>query len=535
MVAQSVADVFVAEMAAAGIRRMYGIVGDSLNPLSDALRRSGSIEFIHVRHEESAAFAAGAEAQLSGLPVACAGSSGPGHVHLVNGLYDCQRSYAPVLALASMIPTATHGLGYFQETHPQLLFRDCSCYNEHVASPQQVPHMLRHALQSAISRRGVAVLSVPGDVLAMEAVGASQAPQYVFPEPSRPHSDSVHKLAEAINSAKSVTLYCGSGCQDAADVILELARKIKAPVAYAWRGKQWIEPENPYAVGMIGFVGFGGATYAIHQCELLLLLGTDMPFSGLYPKDVLKIQVDVRSEHLGRRTDIAMGIHADVGVLVQEVLPLVHEKSSTAHLESALQQTQTSRDTLQQAIVEGIKGEKIRPEALTDAINKYAARDAIFTIDTGLNSIWAARYLHATYERRFLGSFTHGSMGSALPMSLGAQLLHPERQVVALCGDGSMGMCMGELLTIAQYKLPVKIFLYNNGCLGFINYEMKLEGYSRFATELVNPDFARIAQTIGMTGIRVTKTEELEEAVKRAFMTEGAVFVDVCTDPERMP
>lgn len=532
---RTVAEALVDELVEAGVTRLYGLVGDSLNPVSDALRRDGRIRFIHVRHEEAAAFAAGAEAQLSGKLVACAGTSGPGHLHLINGLYDAHRSYAPVLAIASHIPGPTIGTRYFQETHPDQLFNECSYCNELISSPSQMPQVLRRAMQTAVSRRGVGVVALPGDVAAMEM--EQEPARGVVPPPpaSAAHPEDVRLLAGMINEAHKVTLYCGSGCRGARKEVMALAEKIKAPIGHAWRGKQWIEPENPYDVGMTGLIGFGGAHEAMEKCDLLVLLGTDMPYTAWYPQKPRIAQVDIRGEHLGSRTRIDLGVIGDVGETLRALLPLVNAREDGRHLDEAVARLKKSREHLDAYAGHVAEEDKPHPEHLTAAIDAHASDEAIFTVDTGLNDVWAARYITAKPERNLIGSFNHGSMACALPMSIGAQLLYPERQVIALCGDGGLTMLMGELLTLVQYRLPVKVIVYNNGALGFINLEMRTAGYPEFQTDMRNPDFARMAEVIGMSGFRIEKGGDVDAVIKTALATPGPVLVDVLTDPAALP
>lgn len=536
MTKRTVAEVLVNELAEAGIKRLYGLVGDSLNPVSDALRRDGRIRFIHVRHEETAAFAAGAEAQLSGQLTACAGTSGPGHVHLLNGLYDANRSYAPVIALASHIPGSLIGVKYFQETHPDRLFNECSHYNELVSTPKQMPKVLRLAMQTAITRRGVSVVALPGDVAAMDMHDDTIEPGLFSPPPARGAcAEELQALVEEISKAKKITLYCGSGCQGAREEVIALAEKLKAPVGYAWRGKEWIEPDNPFEVGMTGLLGFGGAHSAMASCDLLLLLGTDMPYSDWYPTHSRIVQIDIRGEQLGRRAKVNRGITGDVKETIRALLPLIEEKADRAHLDAALTKFQKAREQLGVYVRHVNPADKPHPEYVTSVISSMAADNAVFTVDTGLNDVWAARYIAAKKERRILGSFNHGSMACALPLSIGAQLLDTNRQVVALCGDGGMTMLMGELLTLVQYKLPIKVIVYNNGALGFINLEMRAAGYPEYETDMLNPNFAHMAEAIGMVGIRIERGDEVEAGLKKAFATSGPVLVDITTDPAAMP
>ncbi len=530
---KTIAQLLVDQLAAAGVKRIYGIVGDSLNPVSNVLRGDRRIEFIHVRHEEAAAFAASAEAQLSGNLTVCAGTSGPGHVHLINGLYDANRSHAPVLALASMLPTSQMGTTYFQDTHPELLFKDCSQYCEILTVPEQMPRMLQIAMQTAVSRRCVSVLGIPGDVAARSVDNLSlEHPIFKTHARELPCEEDIRTLAEQINKAARVTLFCGDGCRGAQAQLLELAKKIKAPIGHTLRGKQWVAGENPYDVGMTGLLGFGGLTQAMKESDLVLLLGTDFPYETWYPTKPRLVQIDIRGENLGRRGRVDWGIVGDVGRTLKALLPLVEEKSDGAHLDKAVGHTRSAVKKLRDYAGKCGKNEKLHPEYASMLIDKYAAKDAVFTVDTGMTTVWGARYITASRQRNIIGSFSHGSMANALPMGVGAQLLYPKRQVNVLCGDGGMTMLMGELLTLVQLNVPVKVFVYNNGALAFINLEMLAAGYGGgFQTDLKNPDFAKMAQAIGMTGIRVEKPCEADELIRCAFETPGPVLVDLVTDP----
>jgi pyruvate dehydrogenase (quinone) len=493
------------------------------------------MQWIHVRHEEVAAFAAGAEAQLSGQLVVCAGSCGPGNLHLINGLYDCQRSNVPVLAIASHIPSREIGSGYFQETHPMKIFEECSCYCELLQTPEQMPRIVQSAIQSAISLRGVGVIVVPGDVAGLPAQNdALEHPPATGMPRVLPAEEDLQRLADQLNSARSVTLYCGAGCAGAHDEVVALADKLKAPVGFAFRGKQFIEYDNPFEVGMTGLLGYGGAYGAMHECDLLLLLGTDFPYEQFMPTDLKIAQVDIRGERLGRRSRLNLGIWGDVKETINMLLPRLGAKEDTSHVDAA---TKTHLNVMERlhAYVDhpGQRG-AIRPEFLTFVLNQMAGPDAIFTVDTGTPSIWAARYLRAAANRRIIGSFTHGSMANAMPQTIGAQLTYPNRPVIALSGDGGFSMLLGDLITIMQYRLPIKVIIFNNSELDFVKLEMEEAGLMDWQTDLWNPNFARVAEAMGALGIRVEDPSEVRPAVERALTHVGPTVVDVLVDPNAL-
>lgn len=532
MVGQTISDLIVQELAEAGVRRMYGIVGDSLNPIVDAVRRHGGIEWIHVRHEEEAAFAASAEAQLSGRLTVCVGSCGPGNVHLINGLYDAQRSHAPVLAIAAHIPSHEIGTHYFQETHPDQLFRDCSLYSELVSHPKQMPRVLQIAMQTAISKRGVSVVALPGNIAALPAENPGLTHRLSLTSPTiRPIDQDVEQLAQLLNNANRVTLFCGIGAAAAHDEIIQLAKLLQAPVASSLRGKMFIDYDNPYAVGQNGFIGGKAAYDAVHQCDMLLLLGTDFPYESFLPTDVTIAQVDIAAEHLGRRCRLDFGLCGDVGETVRALLPYLHAKHDGFFLQDALQNAQATREKFDAYVHHGHKTQPIHPEYLTAALSDLAADNTIFTADTGMCTVWAARYLRPTQNRRLIGSFTHGSMANALPQAIGAQLLYPDRPVIALCGDGGFAMLLGSLLTVLQYNLPLKMLVYNNSQLDLVKMEMEVAGYPEYQTELKNPDFAKVAEAIGFTGIRIEKSTEVHTALQTALRTPGPVVINAITNP----
>jgi pyruvate dehydrogenase (quinone) len=527
---KTVADQFAETLEAAGVKRVYGIVGDSLNGLTDALRRQRKIEWVHVRHEETAAFAAGAEAHLTGSLAVCAGSCGPGNLHLINGLYDCHRNRVPVLAIAAHIPSPEIGSGYFQETHPEILFRECSHYCELVSSPEQMPRALENAMRAAVGQRGVAVIVISGDTALKEAV-AAPAPRIdsLFPGPSlvRPGDGELERLANLLNASSRVTLLCGSGCAGAHEALLALGAKLKSPMVHALRGKEHVEWDNPYDVGMTGLIGFSSGYYAMRDCDALFMLGTDFPYRQFYPEGRVRIaQLDIRPQNLGRRAPIELGLVGDVAATIEALLPRLEEKTNTAHLDDARRNYREARKGLDD-LAQGRPGRRlIHPQQVARVVSELAADDAIFTCDVGLPTVWAARYLAMNGKRRLLGSFWHGSMANAMPQALGAQAAFPGRQVISLSGDGGFTMLMGDFLTLAQLGLPVKTVVFNNGSLGFIELEQKSTGFLDTGTELKNPNFAAMAEAVGVRGIRLERPEDVEIGVAEALNHDGPVLVD---------
>jgi len=532
---RTVAEELDETLAQAGVQRIYGLVGDSLNPFTDALHRSGKVEWIHVRHEETAAFAAGAEAQLTGKLAVCAGSCGPGNLHLINGLFDAHRSMAPVLAIASHIPTSEIGSGYFQETHPDQLFQECSHYCELVTSPSQMPHVLQSAMQQAVSKRGVSVIVLPGDVAAMKATADAPGRGIVTGVPLvRPTDSDLARMADLLNRASKVTLFCGSGCAGAHDELLALADKLKAPIGYAFRGKEWVEYDNPYAVGMSGLLGWGAAYKAMHDCDALLLLGTDFPYESFMPTTPKIAQVDLRGERLGRRSKLDLGLCGDVRETIKALLPLVEQKPNRKFLDAMLEQHAATQHKLRADVDAGRTHRPIHPGYVVAMLDELAGPEAIFTADTGMCCVWAARQIGAAKGRRLLGSFVHGSMANAMPQAIGAQAANPGRQVIALSGDGGFAMLMGDVLTLGQHDLPVKIVLFNNHSLGMVQLEMEVAGMSPFGCNLKNPNFAALAQAAGLFGVRVEEPAQVRPALKQALAYPGPALVDIVTDPNAL-
>ncbi|MEU6214625.1 pyruvate dehydrogenase [Streptomyces sp. NPDC090085] len=536
MAKQNVAEQFVDILVRAGVRRMYGVVGDSLNPVVDAIRRKDGIDWIQVRHEETAAFAAGAEAQITGRLAACAGSCGPGNLHLINGLYDAQRSMAPVLALASHIPSGEIGLGYFQETHPDRLFAECSHYSELISNPAQMPRLLQTAVQHAIGRSGVSVVALPGDVAAQPAPEKTVEHALVTARPTvRPGDGEIEKLVRLVDEADRVTLFCGSGTAGAHAEVMEFAGRVKAPVGHALRGKEWIQYDNPYDVGMSGLLGYGAAYEATHECDLLILLGTDFPYNAFLPDDVKIVQVDIRPEHLGRRSQLDLAVWGDVRETLRALNARVRAKPDRRFLDRMLKKHADALEGVVRAYTRKVeKRTPIHPEYVASVLDELADEDAVFTVDTGMCNVWAARYLSPNGKRRIIGSFSHGSMANALPQAIGAQFTDRGRQVVSMSGDGGFSMLMGDFLTLVQYDLPVKVVLFNNSSLGMVELEMLVSGLPSHGTQYKNPDFAAVARAAGAYGVRVEKPKQLTGALKDAFRHPGPALVDVVTDPDAL-
>jgi pyruvate dehydrogenase (quinone) len=531
----NVADLILDVLKGANVKRVYGIPGDSLNGFTDALRRDGSILWQHVRHEEAGALAAAAEAALTGELAVCAGSCGPGSIHLINGLYDANRSRVPVLAIAAQIPGSEVGTTYFQETHPQHALSEASVYSELVSVPEQLPRVLEIAIRTAIERRGVAVVVIPGDIfLKQSPAGRKSASIQYSPRVTFPADAGLKAAAELLNSAKKVTIFGGAGVEGAHDELIAIAEKLKAPVVHALRGKEFIEYENPYDVGMTGLLGFTSGYRAIESCDVLLLLGTDFPYQQFYPSKAKIIQVDIRGENLGRRTPIDIGLVGSVKDTVKALLPLLHGQVDAGHLNSSRAHYVSARKQLDSLAADDGNKSPIHPQYVVQMVSNLASEDAIFIPDVGSPTGWAARYLRMNGKRRLIGSFAHGTMANALPHAIGAQSTFPGRQVVALAGDGGLSMLLGELLTLRQNKLPVKIVLFNNSSLNFVELEMKATGFVNFGTDLDNPDFAELAKSMGLFGQRVTKPNDLEGALLAAFDHDGPALVDVVTAREEL-
>ncbi|RXH55378.1 ubiquinone-dependent pyruvate dehydrogenase [Granulicella sibirica] len=527
----TIANIIVETLANIGVRRVYGVPGDSLNAITDSIRTHPSIDWVHTRNEEAAAFAAGADAHLTGTLAVCAGSCGPGNTHLINGLYDCQRSRVPVLAIAAQIPTREIGSDYFQETKPDHIFKDCSFYCETISHPSQMPRVLEIAIRTAIAKQGVAVIILSGDTaleeavlaripLALEAVKPLQP--IVTPEPAV-----LSLAAQMISAASRITILGGAGCAEAHSELLALAEATKAPIVHALRGKEYIDYDNPYDVGMTGLIGFTSGHYAMQHCDLLLMVGTDFPYTPFFPSDAKVIQIDLRGEHIGRRTSVDLGLVGTVRDTLRALIPLLAIKTDATHLEHAQSHFKQARKGLDE-LATGEPGKQIiHPQHLTAILDKLASPDAVFTCDVGTPTVWAARYLRMNGQRRLIGSFNHGSMANALPQAIGAQMAFPNRQVISMSGDGGLAMLMGEMLSLKQLNAPVKIIVFQNNALSFVELEMKAVGIISFGTDLVNPDFAKLADACGIFARNVDSPDELESAVAAALAHPGPALVAV--------
>ncbi|MGW0966501.1 thiamine pyrophosphate-dependent enzyme [Streptomyces sp. NPDC002516] len=546
--ARTVAHVIVDALEELGVRHVFGVVGDALNPMTDAIRTKEGLSWIGCRHEEAAAFAAGAQSQLSGTIGVCMGTVGPGSVHLLNGLYDAAKSRTPVLAICGQVPLAEIGSDYFQEVDNDLLFRDVAVYRATVTSPDQMPRMLESAVRAAVSHGGVAVLTVPGD-LGDQELGEDRPTRFALDRPvTRPDDPALVEAAELLNSASRVTLLVGRGARDARAEVLRTADLLAAPMVLTLKAKEGFEEDNAFQVGQTGLIGNPAAAHALDKGDALLMLGTDFPYRDWYPKDRKVVQIDAREEHLGRRVPVTVGLAGDVGATLRGLLPLLKAAPDRAHLDDARDRfvrwqegqrrladpDHESRLTGKLRAALDNRDHEIRPEALAAAVDTYADQDAVFTSDTGMATVWLSRFVTMSGTRRLIGSYNLGSMANAMPQALGAQLWAPDRQIVAFCGDGGLSMLLGDLMTIKTYRLPVKLVVFDNRRLGMVKLEQEQAGLPEFGTELDNPDFAAVAAALGITGIRVTDPAELHESVRRAFDTPGPVVLDVLTNPEEM-
>src|ERR1700734_4146015 len=525
--AKRVADLLVDVLVKSDVQRIYGVPGDSLNGITDSIRTRENIQWIGTRNEEAGAFAAGAEAHLTGKLAVCAGSCGPGNMHLINGLYDCQRSRVPVLAIAAQVPSAEIGSAYFQETNPVQIFAGCSHYSELISQPERMPRVLEIAIQTAISRRGVSVIVIPGDVALRDAV--EQQPRLVFVEPKPtvcPSDDELARLADVLNRSKKTTIFGGAGCAGAHAELIEIAGKLQAPIVHAYRGKEFIEYDNPFDVGMTGLLGFSSGYYAMMNCDLLLMIGTDFPYQQFFPKDTRIVQIDIRGEQLGRRTKVDYGFVGDTKATLRALLPKLTQNQSDKHLKASLEQYAKARKGLDDLAVPG-SWEMVHPQYVVRTLDEFAADDAIFSCDVGTPTIWAARYLTMNGRRRLLGSFNHGSMANALPQAIGAQVSHPGRQVVTLSGDGGLAMLMGDLLSLRQLKAPVKIVVFKNNSLAFVELEMMAAGLVDFETDLQNRNFAKMAEAVGLLGLTAETPEQVRPLIAEALKHDGPALLEV--------
>ncbi len=535
MAKKKVAELLVDVLAGAGVRRIYGVSGDSLNGITESIRAKGQLDWVHMRHEETAAFAAGAEAHLTGKLAVCACSCGPGNLHLINGLYDCHRSRVPVLAIAAQIPSDEMGSGYFQETHPEHLFAQSSHYCETVSQSEQMPRVLEIAMQTAISQRTVAVIVIPGDVALRDAVEQESRLHFHDAKPSVcPSEDEVATLARMLNDSKKTTILAGAGCAGAHRELMDLAGKLQAPIVHALRGKEFVEYENPFSVGMTGLLGFSSGYHAMMNCDTLLMLGTDFPYQQFYPQDATIIQIDIRGEQIGRRAKVDLGLVGDVKCTIAVLNPHLRSKRDGAHLKTSLKHYAEARKDLDE-LATGESGEKpIHPQYIATVLDELAAEDAVFTCDVGTPTIWAARYLTMNGKRRLLGSFVHGSMANALPQAIGAQVSHPGRQVISLSGDGGLAMLMGDLLSLRQLNLPVKLIVFNNSSLAFVELEMKAAGILDFGTDLHNPNFAKMAEAAGILGLRAETADQVRPMIEQALAYDGPALIEAIVSRQEL-
>ena len=534
MARHTIADYLAKTLAAAGVERIWGVTGDSLNGLAYSLDQVGSIRWMHTRHEEVAAFAAGADAASTGKLAVCAGSCGPGNLHLINGLFDCHRNHQPVLAIAAHIPSTEIGLGYFQETHPQDLFKECSHFVELVSNASQFPRVLERAMRTAIEERGVAVIVLPGDIALSD--GPAEAPRWSSSAPTTivPAEADLERLAGMLNGCEAVTIMCGSGVAGAHDEVVALADTLGAPIVHALRGKPFIEYDNPYDVGMTGLIGFSSGYHAMMSCDTLLLLGCDFPYRPFYPPEAKVVQIDHKGSQLGKRAPLALGLVGTVKETVSALLPKLQRKTDRKFIDNARKHYVSARKGLDELATPAGPGRPIHPQYLARMIDQVASEDAIFTADVGTPTLWAARYLTMNGKRQLHGSFNHGSMANAMPQALGAQAGHPQRQVVSLSGDGGLSMLLGDLLSARQLDLPIKVVVFNNSLLGFVSMELKAGGYLDTNVDLSKTDFAAIAQGAGIFSIRVEESEGVEAALQKAFAHPGPALVDVVTSKHEL-
>lgn len=537
MTIHNVADLVIETLVESGVQRIYGVVGDSLNGLTEAIRQRPAIEWVGLRHEEVAAFAACGESQITGDLAVCAGSCGPGNLHLINGLFDAHRTRTPVLAIAAHVPSSEIGGGYFQETHPQELFRECSHYCELVSDVSQLPYVLDNAIRAAVGQRGVAVVVLPGDVALRAISGKAVTPRrgLLPPQPRVvPAQAELDDLVEILNGAQRITLFAGRGCAGSHRQLIDLADALKSPIVHALGGKEHVEYDNPFDVGMTGFIGFSSGYAAMHDCDLLLMLGTDFPYKQFLPEKTKVVQIDIRPEHLGRRVSLALGVVGDVGHTIEAVLPMLRERDDRRFLDAALAHYARAREGLDELAQGTVGGGPVHPQYLAALLSEKANDDAVFTADVGTCTVWAARYLKMNGRRRLIGSLSHGSMANALPQAIGIQSAQSTRQVITLSGDGGFSMLMGDLISLKQHNLPVKVVVFNNGVLGFVALEMKAAGFVNTGVDLQNPDFSAIARAVGIHAVRVQDPGELSSAIEEMLAHDGPALLDVVTAKQEL-
>ena len=527
----NISEYIVKLLNTAGVQRIWGVTGDSLNGLADSINSDGNIQWIGVRHEEVAAFAAGAEAEISENLAVCAGSCGPGNMHLINGLYNCYRNQVPVLAIASDIPSTEIGTNYFQETDPKKIFADCSVYCEKITSPQQMPQVFETAMRQAILNSSVSVVILPGDV-ALKKISKRLPVKWQTPliPQLKPAPDAISLAADYINKAKRVTFLCGAGCKSAHKEVLQLADLLHAPIVHALRAKEYIEYDNPHSVGMTGLIGFESGYHAMENADTIVLIGTGFPYRHFYPEGKSIIQIDHSAAAIGRHVQVDVGIVSDTIQALNDLFPLLQQKSDDRFLKSCLKHYKSSRSQLDALAEINPKSKKIHPQALVKIISDLADEDTIFSCDVGTPTLWSARYLEMNGKRRLIGSFNHGSMANAMAMALGAQSTNKKRQVIAFCGDGGFSMLMGDLLTLKPYDFDLKIVILNNQSLGFVDMEMKAAGFVSDSTKLVNPSFADIGRACGIESDIVIDSGELKDKISSLLNHDGPALLEVMSD-----
>ena len=545
----TVAQMIVTAVADLGVKSVWGVVGDALNPVTDAIRTEDRIEWIGVRHEETGAFAASAQAQLTGQLAVCMGTVGPGSLHLLNGLYDAKKSHAPVLAICGQVPLAELGSDFFQEVDNDQVFADVAVYSRTITSPEQAPYLLEQAVNAANAHQGVAVLTLPGDVGGLKIPSGAPAPAFVDAHPATmPPAADLAEAAALLNDAGSVTMLVGHGALAARDDVLRTAETLAAPMVLTLKAKEGLEHDNDHEVGQSGLIGNPAAQTAFEDCDVLLMVGTDFPYRDWYPKDKTVIQIDAKGQHIGRRTHVSLGLVGHAEPTLQGLAPLLVGKDDRRHLEKTRHEYETWREHQAHLADPNYDHERlgvirkafdnpehaIRPEALAAAIDRHAADDAIFTTDTGMSTVWLSRFVRMSGTRRLVGSFNLGSMANAMPQALGASALDRERQVIAFCGDGGLTMLLGDIITAVTYDLPIVLVVFDNRSLGMVRLEQEQGGLPYFGTDLANPDLAAVARACGLHGIGIDKPGELDAAVVAALDHPGPVLLDVLTNPEEI-
>ncbi|MCX8640971.1 MULTISPECIES: thiamine pyrophosphate-dependent enzyme [unclassified Gilliamella] len=528
---KSVAQIIVDVLGEAGVKHCYGIVGDTLNQITSAIKKS-DIEWVHVRHEEVGAFAAGAEAYLTDQITACAGSCGPGSLHFINGIYEAQRNKVPVILLASQLVTSQRGTDFPQEVDFPSVYKNCSVFCQEINDPTQARQITTAAVQAAINQRGVAVLVIPYNI-SLEKVEDNSGHKIYHPKPIiHPSNEELNQIADILNKNHKIAIFAGQGAHEAHDELIGLAEKLKAPIVHTSRAKDFVEYDNPYNVGMTGMFGVESGSTAIKDCDVLLMLGADFAWSQFYPNKAIIIQVDIDATHLGRRHPVSVGVVGSTKPTITALLPLINEKQETAFLVKCRELYTKSMNKLNKKSMPSKA--TIHPQYLTELVDKYATDDAVLCADVGSAMVWACRHFNTNGKRRTVISLKHGTMANAMPQALGVQKAFPNRQVITLSGDGGISMLMGDLLTTIQEKLPIKIIVLNNGSLNFVELEQKVEGLVDHYTDLQNPNFAKVAESMGLFAISVEDSDLLEAAMQSFLSHPGPALLDVKTSSNEL-